>query len=754
MGDRSAYESRRGEFRQRRPTHHCSRCTSVLYESDPVCLECEAARPADGWPQIGRSTDPWLGRAIGDRYLLTRRIGAGASGNVYRAESLTIARQFAVKIIALDAHDSSINAEHIEARLNREIGALGRLRNPHVVSFYDVVPVGDKAVALLMDLIDGRTLESTIVDDGPMELLRACQVLRQIANGVHEAHEAGMIHRDLKPENIMIERLPAGDDFVHILDFGIVWREGDVRVTQGFLGTPLYASPEQAVGGELDRRADIYALGGVFFFMLTGEPPFYDDNVYKVLKAHVSTKPPTLGEAAPKRVFPADVENLVARMLAKSPADRPQTLAEVIETLDELTRMLAEQPRRAATVGAQVSDSQSLDAGPSPSGTGEQSDPHRTVQSEASWAEAGRPQASRTEQGAAARSSERQRQDSHEDDDEADNEWFLSRERDSTGPKAAIFRGRTPSGPVTPIGRADQSSESEAPLEASITGDDAASVSSPGDFADRENLRRSSGMYTIPHAVDASQHGQLRCACGRSQELAVVGDDGHVLVGPAKGGEQFRLELPAKPALTAMSLHGSMLYTGHEDGTVFAWSLDDGESVRIHQNASASPVRSIDCDGRWLLFGTDTGALYLAQIQPGETGQGVQPLRIQSGPAVRSVAVSGRRSVFAVARADGSIGVFDMGSPTSLVHRFSAVDRVEQMAFSGDGYLLAVVFAEKKLALYHVLTGALIMRNDSMVEQPLSVTFDDDDQLVGYCGVDGRIYGWDLHHNLVAHRAD
>ncbi len=704
MGERSAHESRRRQFRQQRPKHHCSRCTTVLYEADEVCLECGAARPARGWPDLGGSTDPWLGRELGGRYLLTRRIGAGASGDVYCAESLTISRQFAVKIITIDGKVSTVKAEHVEARLSREIGALGHLRNPHIVSFYDVVPIGDRAVALLMDLIDGQTLETVVTAQGGLSAARACNILRQIANGVHEAHEAGMIHRDLKPENIMIERLPAGDDFVHILDFGIVWREGDVRVTQGFLGTPLYASPEQAVGGELDRRADIYGLGGVLFFMLTGRPPFVDDNVYKVLRAHVSTQPPRLSEVAPDRVFPAKLEELVRRMLAKNPGDRPQTLAGVIHTLDELSRELVDTERHPR-------DSQDLAAPNSPRTTGEASDAHRTVQSEASLTEASRPEASKP--GAKK------------------NDFFRSDDWDSTGPKAAILRGRTPTGPVEAIPREDTGGQT---------------LHGHG-FADPEAMRRDSGMYALPHLAGQTTDG-LRFACVDDQQLAVADIHHLVRVGPPGVEQQVEVQLPASPELSALCVRGSTLLTGHVDGTLVHWEIGEGRSRTVHQNASASPITSIACDDRWLVFGTQSGALYLAHLD----GESIQPLRIQSGCGVCAVALNPHRSTFAVARVDGSVGVFDVSSPSSLVHRFSAADLADQMAFSHDGYLLAVVFTGKKLALYHVVTGAQLMRNDRMIEQPLSVTFDANDQLVGYCEVDGRVYGWDLHHNLVTEK--
>jgi eukaryotic-like serine/threonine-protein kinase len=706
MGQRSEYERRRREFRERRPTHRCTSCTSVLYEDDRACLECGEQRPAGGWAKLGRTSDPWLGRAIVERYLLTRRIGQGASGAVYRAESLSIARQFAVKIIPLDNQDGSIKAEHIEARLNREVAALGHLRNPHIVSVYDVVMVSERAVAVLMDLIDGQTLETIVSEQGPLPIERACRILRQIANGVHEAHQAGMIHRDLKPENVMVERLPAGGDFVHILDFGIVRREGDVRVTQGFLGTPLYASPEQAVGGELDRRVDIYALGGVFFFMLTGRPPFYDPNVYNVLKAHVSRKPPRLEDLVARGQFPEQLESLVARMLAKSPTNRPQTLGEVIEALDAIADVLTDMERTPSSPevheSAEMAHEHSGETGLGAGGL-------RTVDSDASLEEASREQLRVREQAKRASG------------------FFRADDWDATGPKAAIFRGRTPTGEVKAPGSADD------------------------DVFER---RRESGLYEIPKLVtsDTSQH--LWCMCGVDDQILAVDTSFRARIGRAGQGYHLDFELVVDAEPATVCLGPSAAYSGDVDGTLRQWVIaeDTVDERVVHQNASASPIAAIgvDDDGKWLLFGTEAGGLYMGSVHNAELPE---PLRIQSGAPVRGVALSSRRNLFAVARGDGGVSVFNFSAPGKVVHRFEAPGPVETMAFSRDGYLLAVVFADKKLALYQTMTGTQVMRNDNLLEQPLAIRFDARDQLQGYCEVNGRIFGWDLHHNLVPHQA-
>lgn len=333
---RSLREERRRLMRKGRPEHFCAHCRSALFIQEEQCIHCGERRPRGGWPDLLHANDPWLGKLIDERYLITRHLGQGTSGLVYQAESLSISRQFAVKIIATDQNQAQ--AEEIITRLNREIEALSRLRNPHIVSFYEILDLHEKFVAAIMDLIDGWTLEELIQQQGPLDIHRALTMLRQVANGLFEAHQAGMIHRDLKPENLMVEKLPAGDDFLYILDFGIVRLTDDntVSMTHGFIGTPLYASPEQAMAKSLDHRSDIYSLGAILFFMLTGEPPFVSDHVYEVLRMHARQAPRRLGQAAPRRLFPETLEQLLARMLAKSPQERPADLSAVIDEIDQI----------------------------------------------------------------------------------------------------------------------------------------------------------------------------------------------------------------------------------------------------------------------------------------------------------------------------------------------------------------------------------------------------------------------------------
>jgi len=274
-----------------------------------------------------------LGRVLGERYLLTRRIGTGASARVYRATSLNIAREFAIKLMRVHA-DGSVNRK----RLDKEVEALSCLRNPHFATIYEVMELYDDYVALVMDLAEGDRLDILVERDGPLDPLRAIKLVRQIANGIGEAHAAGFVHRDLKPENIIVERMPAGDDFVRILDLGIVYFTGDPRRTNGFLGSPLYASPEQVRLGRIDSRSDFYSLGAVLYYLLVGEAPFMGQTAEEVLRGHALEPVSTwrLGEL----IGPVGT-SLVLELLAKDPNDRPISAQIVVDRLDAIAQNLA-----------------------------------------------------------------------------------------------------------------------------------------------------------------------------------------------------------------------------------------------------------------------------------------------------------------------------------------------------------------------------------------------------------------------------
>ncbi|MGM0558769.1 MAG: WD40 repeat domain-containing serine/threonine protein kinase [Myxococcota bacterium] len=319
---------------------YCPVCTCCLEERHEDCPECHSPRPPNGWEPLSASPHTYLGKTVDGRYLVDRFLGSGTTGSVYRGVGTRIRRPFALKIVNTQKYGKKSLEEEMLRRFEFEVEALSRLRNPHVVGVYESMQLAKTVFVLVMDYVEGVTLQERLDNTGRMEISLALSIVRQVANGLHEAHSEGIIHRDLKPENIMIEQMPASGVFARILDFGIAYMVDTVRQTAGFRGTPLYAAPEQCQSdADITERTDIYALGCVLFHALTGRPPFEGKRALAVMESHVSSPVPSISDVVEEADFPPLLDTLVTRMLAKEPAARPQDLGEVIRELDRVKRL-------------------------------------------------------------------------------------------------------------------------------------------------------------------------------------------------------------------------------------------------------------------------------------------------------------------------------------------------------------------------------------------------------------------------------
>ena len=263
-------------------------------------------------------------------YELIARIGQGAMGEVWRAKHRLLVRPAAVKLIRRDVLGANERAcEALVRRFEREARDTATLKSIHTVGVYDfgIMEGGDFYYA--MELLDGLSLQRFIRVYGPMEPARAVYLLRQVCHSLGEAHARGLVHRDIKPANIFVCRLGPDDDFVKVLDFGIVKHgAGSATVTMltldgGTVGTPAYMAPEIALGhGNVDGRADIYSLGCVAYYLLTGHPVFSADTPVAIALAHVQDEPVPPSERSEFDI-PASLDALVLECLAKDPAARP-----------------------------------------------------------------------------------------------------------------------------------------------------------------------------------------------------------------------------------------------------------------------------------------------------------------------------------------------------------------------------------------------------------------------------------------------
>jgi serine/threonine-protein kinase len=271
-------------------------------------------------------------------YRVIRKLGEGGMGVVFLAEHAVMGRLAAVKLLLPAMTESS----EAVTRFFNEARATARIKHPGIVDIFDCAQMPNGQAYIVMEYLQGETLGSYVTRygklSGHVEVARA--ILRQIANALEAAHARGIVHRDLKPDNVFLSSEGGATDLasVKVLDFGIAkLAKGDkpfaVTTTRELLGTPVYISPEQCKGAKnLDHRSDIYSLGCIAFEMLTGQPVFIADSLGELIASHMFKEPPALTDLEP--AVPPALADLVRRMLAKSPDDRPRSMAAVVDALD------------------------------------------------------------------------------------------------------------------------------------------------------------------------------------------------------------------------------------------------------------------------------------------------------------------------------------------------------------------------------------------------------------------------------------
>jgi serine/threonine-protein kinase len=282
-------------------------------------------------------------------YRLGELLGKGGMGEVYRATHRMLARPAAIKLIRPEMlGDKGAGAAQLTVkRFRREAEAAAQLRSPHTVELYDFGVTEDQTMYFVMELLEGMDLEELVDKKGPLPAPRVAHVLAQVCESLEEAHARGLVHRDIKPANIHLGRLGLRHDFVKVLDFGLVkslapgpeggaGRQSSMETAAGLTpGTPAYMAPEVAMGESVDGRADLYALGCVGYFLLTGRLVFEASSALHVVSKHLqeSPAPPSSRSELP---VPRELDEILLRCLAKKPADRPASAAEVARALAEI----------------------------------------------------------------------------------------------------------------------------------------------------------------------------------------------------------------------------------------------------------------------------------------------------------------------------------------------------------------------------------------------------------------------------------
>jgi serine/threonine-protein kinase len=306
----------------------CPHCAGE-YETDArFCpKDGTALRPKGGG-------DALIGRVIADRYHVLKVVGEGGMGRIYLAEHVRMNRQCALKVMRSNlVHDADS-----AARFGREASNAARIIHPNVAAVFDYGET-EGLVYLVMEYVEGDPLGEILQKGGALAPYRAVEIAKQVTDALTAAHELGIIHRDLKPDNIIVTKSKSGREVAKVVDFGIakaIADSPDRRLTETGLviGTPEFMSPEQLVGDPADARSDIYSLGCIFYLMLVGSPAADAPTRDAMLKRRLNELPPH-----PSRVrndLPAELDEIVVKMLAISPADRFQSALELRAALDHV----------------------------------------------------------------------------------------------------------------------------------------------------------------------------------------------------------------------------------------------------------------------------------------------------------------------------------------------------------------------------------------------------------------------------------
>jgi eukaryotic-like serine/threonine-protein kinase len=314
-------------------------------------------------------SDSLIDTLFDGRYRIQRKLGAGGMADVYLAEDQELGRRVAIKIL----NSRHGNDDQFIERFRREAKNAAALNHPNIVSIYDRGEAED-TYYIAMEFLDGRTLKELIVGRGAAPINVAIEYARQILSALRFAHRHGIVHRDIKPHNVLVD----GEGRVKVTDFGIA-RAGTSQMTEtgSIVGTAQYLSPEQARGGEVDPRSDLYSLGIVLYELLTGKTPFDGETPVEIAMKHLSTAP-----KPPSRLrsdIPPELDMVVLRALAKNPDDRYQSADEMEADLERVARgarvsattadtatQVLSRPAAAAVVAAEAATAATMIATPPP----------------------------------------------------------------------------------------------------------------------------------------------------------------------------------------------------------------------------------------------------------------------------------------------------------------------------------------------------------------------------------------------------
>lgn len=311
---------------------YCPKCYQQFEGAIAVC-------PDDNAILRGAKNDPLIGKVFAEKYQVTSVLGLGGMSIVYKALHKLMDRNVAIKMLHKNLKEDVDSLE----RFRLEARAASLLSHQNIIAVYDFGVTPDGEPYFVMDCLEGESLKELIERKGRVPVDRALPIFRQICDGLEAAHRKGVVHRDLKPANVCLIKEDDGSELVKLVDFGIAKllpqsgkEQQHLTRTGEVFGSPIYMSPEQCLGKELDTRSDIYALGCLMYETLTGDPPFLGDSFLETMNKQVGEEAKSIRQVVPDAKVPEDLDQVILQCMSKKPENRIQTAGEIRDIISSI----------------------------------------------------------------------------------------------------------------------------------------------------------------------------------------------------------------------------------------------------------------------------------------------------------------------------------------------------------------------------------------------------------------------------------
>ncbi len=733
------------------PEHLCTECTSLRFGREPSCVDCGTARPAHGWQPLSELGDAYLGRTIDRRFLLTRRLYRCGDEALYRATSLSDARHFGLWLGQLEAF--GCGRQQLVSRMTREVPRAHGLDPAHLVAVHELLEFSDDRLAVVMDYPPGVSLEDVLAEDGPLEVDRACRLGAQLARALHKAHASGLIHRQLDPWTVIISELPDVGETAQIIHFGLpaLDRRGEDAPNRR-----AFNSPEQRKKKDLDRAGNLYSLGALLFFMLTGEAPTPQFSANDSWGVRVETEMVRVSEVRTADDVPGVLDTLVAALMARSPTGRPGKMADVVELLEQYAgadepthepaghdphgpEARAGSPSQTLTSGSYFQSSEKTapgrprDAGPIP--------PRDAADDQASASE---------NPAATSPPSQKQLPDENLPGDLGANHTTVFRAASAESTENFGWIKRPQTGEPAPA-QTDASLEDSHQRDQSDQ-DDQRDQDDQSNEVDEGSVSSSGALYgkvkVERPARAATPIGRLVCAANDRRGRLLVADDTDTLwlaAGPSYDDPDSLGELEIAPR--SVALWGDALLVGLANGKIECRDIDGAHSQVLLETIDRASITglAVDADTGKIVASAANGRIYTATLVE-ETVDQIGDSdweRVRTRREAVDVALAGPAGSFAVLRLDGTVELRNFEPPHTVLCDFHCSGGCSALALSPDGQLVAVVL-DDAVHLHHAGSGQQIAAFDKLTHRPTAVFFDADNNLVGICQSESGLLLWDL----------